>query len=87
MENTRRKHSMKSDAKQRRERAIVRLEAQLKAGTKVVGGKFTANLTNEQYESFLSSQHQSNRKHPVAVLTDKDRERIQKEIDVLKSRI
>jgi len=44
-------------------------------------------LTNEQYESFLSSQHQSNRKHPVAVLTDKDRERIQKEIDVLKSRI
>lgn len=64
MENTRRKHSMKSDAKQRRERAIVRLEAQLKAGTKVL--------------PVLGA---------VAVLTDKDRERIQREIDVLKSRI
>ncbi len=64
MENTRRKHSMKSDAKQRRERAIVRLEAQLKAGTKVLP------VTGA-----------------VAVLTDKDRERIQKEIDVLKTRI
>jgi hypothetical protein len=55
---------MKSDAKQRRERAIVRLEAQLKAGTKVL--------------PVLGA---------VAVLIDKDRERIQKEIDVLKSRI
>lgn len=35
MEN-KRKHSMKSDAKQRRARVIERLETQLKAGTKVL---------------------------------------------------
>lgn len=78
---------MKSDAKERRVKAIARLERQLEAGTKVVGGKFTANLTNEQYEAFLGMQHQDNRKHPVAVLTDKDRERIQREIEVLKTRV
>ena len=72
MENTRRKHSMKSDAKQRRERAIVRLEAQLKAGTKT-----------EKVSQLTLATTGANQ----LPLTDKDRERIQKEIDVLKSRI
>jgi hypothetical protein len=75
---------MKSDVKQRRERAIVRLEAQLKAGTKVLPISKVAGLSMDEIAD--AKKHSTADEIRVS-LTDKDRERIQKEIDVLKSRI
>jgi hypothetical protein len=87
MENTKRKYSMKSDAKARRERNIARLESQLKTGTKTATNKFLSSLSKDEYVNFLDSQLPENRKYPITKLTDKNRERIQKEIDILKTRI
>ena len=66
------KPSMKSGAKARRVRVITRLEAQLKAGTK----------TEKVHQLTLATTGPNQ-----IPLTDKDRERISAQIQVLKTRI
>jgi len=78
---------MKSDAKARRIRVIARLEKQLKQGYVIVSNKFMSLLSDENYKNFMDSQKPEHRKAPIRNLTDKDRERIVEQIEVLKTRI
>ena len=75
---------MKSSAKARRVRVIAMLENQLKAGTKTLSKKKVDLLTAEELKEAAKYSTADAVKLP---LTEKDRERIEGQIQTLKTRI